>query len=315
MEVSMSWTVNDIPSQAGKLALITGATGGLGFETARALARAGATVVLTGRNPEKGAAALRKIVAEIPRADVSYESLDLSELRKVSAFADAFARRHAHIDILVENAGVMAPPTRGETPDGFELQFGTNYLGHFALTAQLLPLLINANKPRVVTIASIAARNGRIHFDDLQATRGYRPYTSYGQSKLAMLMHALELQRRSDRNGWGITAVAAHPGVAHTELIQNGPGHGTIVGRLTTVFAQMAGQPATEGALPQLYAATMPDVIAGGYYGPDGFFELKGDPRLVTPVAQARDSAAAARLWDVSEVLTGRLFPRQRLAA
>lgn len=311
----MGWSIKDIPSLTGKIAVITGATGGLGLETAKALAGAGAEVVVTGRNPQKGAAALKTIRKAHPDAVLRFEPLDLSSLAAIADFAERFAASADRIDILVENAGVMATPDRRETVDGFELQFGTNYIGHFALTAHLLPLLSKAKAPRVVTLASIAARVGRIDFDDLQAERSYRPYTSYGQSKLATLMHALELQRRSDRNGWGITAVAAHPGVAHTELIDNGPGRTSIVGSLTTAIAQMTGQPAAEGALPQIYAATMPDVRPGGYYGPDGLFELKGAPREVAPAARARDEAVGARLWDISEELTAQHFPRLRIAA
>lgn len=244
------WSIADIPSQQGKIAVITGATGGLGLETALGLAGAGAEVVVTGRNPDKGAAALRTIRATHPNANVRFETLDLSSLAAITAFAERLPASTGRIDILVENAGVMAPNDRRETTDGFELQFGTNHLGHFALTAQLLPLLMKAEAPRVVTLASIATWMGKIDFDDLQATRSYRPYTSYSQSKLATLMHALELQRRSDRNGWGITAVAAHPGIALTELIDNGPGRNSIVGTLTGAIAQMTGQPAAEGALP-----------------------------------------------------------------
>lgn len=309
------WTIADIPSQKGKLAVITGATGGLGLATAVGLAGAGAEVVVTGRNSDKGAAALRAIRRIHPDAEVSYEALDLSSLAAVAAFAERFAATADRVDILVENAGVMAPPDRRETVDGIELQFGTNYLGHFALTAHLLPLLMKAEAPRVVTLASLAARVGRIDFEDLQATRSYRPYTSYAQSKLATLIHALELQRRSDRNGWGITAAAAHPGIAHTDLLDNGPGRAGVLGGLTTVFAQVTGQPVEQGVLPQLYAATMPDVKPGGYYGPDGFMELKGKPKLVTPVARARDEAVAARLWDVSTQLAARHFPQFSLAA
>ena len=307
------WSVRDIPSQKGKIAVITGATGGLGLETAIALAGAGAEVVVTGRNPDKGAAALRTIRSAHPNADVSHESLDTSSLASVRAFAERFAAQHDRLDILVNNAGVMALPERHETVDGFESQFGTNYLGHFALTAQLLPLL-GAARGRVVSLSSIAARGGTIHFDDLMAEKGYRAFSVYEQSKLACLMFALELQRRSNAAGWGVTSVAAHPGVSSTNLIENGMGANSLSARFKPLLG-MFFQPPSEGALPQLYAATMPGVVPGGYYGPDGFMELRGKPKLVTPVAKARDEAAAARLWDISERLTSQHFPRLRVAA
>jgi NAD(P)-dependent dehydrogenase (short-subunit alcohol dehydrogenase family) len=307
------WSVRDIPSQKGKIAVITGATGGLGLETALALAGAGAEVVVTGRNPDKGAAALRTIRSAHPSANVSYESLDTSSLAAVRAFTDRFAAETDKLDILVNNAGVMALPERQETVDGFELQFGTNHLGHFALTAQLLPLL-SAARGRVVSLASIAARNGAIHFDDLNAQNGYRAWEAYGQSKLACLMFGLELQRRSTAGGWGITSVVAHPGVSSTNLIENGMGAQSLSARFKPLLGMFFQSPA-EGALPQLYAATMPGVVPGGYYGPDGFMELRGKPKLVTPVARARDESAAARLWDISERLTAQPFPQLRVAA
>lgn len=308
-----NWSVKDIPSQAGKIAVITGATGGLGLETALALAGAGAEVVLTGRNAEKGAAALRTIRETYPDADVSYETLDTASLASVRDFAKRFATRTDKLDILVNNAGVMALPDRHETVDGFERQFGTNYLGHFALTAQLLPLLSGA-RGRVVSLSSIAARSARIYFDDLQAKDGYKAWPVYEQSKLACLMFALELQRRSNAGGWGVTSVAAHPGVSSTSLIENGMGPGNIAARLKPLLGLFFQSPAN-GALPQLYAATMPGVVPGGYYGPDGFMELRGKPKEASPPEQARDTAAAARLWEISERLTAQPFPQVRLAA
>ena len=308
------WSVEDIPSQKGKIAVITGATGGLGLETALGLAGAGAEVVLTGRNPDKGAAALRTVLAAHPNANISYESLDTSSLHAVRAFAERFSAETSKLDILVNNAGVMALPTRQETIDGFELQFGTNYLGHFALTAQLLPLL-SAARGRVVSLSSIAARTGHIRFDDLQAEKSYRTWDVYGQTKIACLMFGLELQRRSTAGGWAVTSLIAHPGVSSTNLIENGMGAQSFSARLKPFVRGIFFQPPPEGALPQLYAATMPGVVPGGYYGPDGFMELRGKPRLVTPVARARDEAAAARLWEISERLTSQHFPQLRVAA
>ena len=309
----MAFSVADIPNQAGKLAVVTGATGGLGYETALAFSGAGATVVLTGRNAKKGADALARIRAVHPAADIAFELLDLGSLTSVAAFAQSFAARHDHIDILVNNAGVMMPPTRQTTSDGFELQFGTNHLGHFALTARLLPLLSGG---RVVTVSSIAHRTGSIHFDDLQLERSYNPTRAYNQSKLANLLFAFELQRRSDRAGWGVTSIAAHPGVSGTDLIQNGMGmDGGIMAPVARYVVGIFGHSPALGALPQIYAATSPAAQAGAYYGPTGFMEITGAPGVAQAKPQARDTAAAARLWTISEDLTGVRFPALAEAA
>jgi len=207
-----AWTIRDIPLQQGRRVVITGATGGLGYETTLALAGAGADVLLTGRNPAKGKAALERIRAVYPAAKIRYEDLDLSDLALVEAFADRLAGEQEAIDLLVNNAGVMTPPTRYETRDGFELQFGVNYLGPFALTSQMLPLLRKGKAPKVISVSSIANRDARINFDDLQSERAYKAFEAYGQSKLAQLMFAFELQRRSQENGWGVASLAAHPG-------------------------------------------------------------------------------------------------------
>ncbi|MGA7777003.1 MAG: oxidoreductase [Paraburkholderia sp.] len=306
------WTTNDIQSQSGRRVVITGATGGLGYETALALASAGAEVVLTGRNETKGNAALAAIRARYPRASISYQHLDLASLASVREFAERFTRAHDALDLLVNNAGVMMPPMRKETMDGFELQFGTNYLGHFALTAQLLPVLRNASAPRVVNLSSIAHKmRAAIHFDDLQFTRRYDPWTAYAQSKLAMLMFALELQRRSDTHGWGILSNAAHPGFARTDLIANGPGEHSLanmVGRWTV--QPLMSQSAAAGALPTLFAATAPEAKPGGYYGPTGLFETKGPAGVAAIAPRAQDKSVAARLWEVSEALTNLRWPR-----
>ncbi len=314
----MPFSLADLPDLSGKLAVITGATGGLGYETALALAGAKASVVVTGRNAQKGAKALAAIRAVHPKADISYETLDLGTLATVAEFADSFAARHRSIDILVNNAGVMAPPQRQTTPDGFELQFGTNYLSHFALTARLLPLL-SAGHARVVQLSSIAARTGQIHFDDLQAQRSYRPFTSYDQSKLAMLMFAFELERRSEAGHWGLTSIGAHPGVSSTALIGNGMGKGgvipSIVGSLGRTFVGIFGHDPAAGALPQIYAATMPDAVPGGYYGPTGMGEIRGVTGVAKPPRQALDRDVARRLWAVSEDLAGVRFPALASAA
>jgi NAD(P)-dependent dehydrogenase (short-subunit alcohol dehydrogenase family) len=296
------WTAADIPSQAGRTAVVTG-TGGLGYETALALARAGASVIVAGRNPAKGAEAINNLRTAVPAASVRFEQLDLASLASVEAFASRLAASHDSIDLLINNAGVMVPPARQETADGFELQFGTNYLGHFALTARLLPLLRRGKAPRVVSLSSVAARQGEINLADLQS-RDYVPMRAYGQSKLACLMFAQELQRRSDRGGWGITSIAAHPGVARTELLQNGPGAGSAMARVRSIMWFLF-QPAWQGALPTLFAATSPQARPGGYYGPDKLSETRGYPAPAKPPKAAADTDIAARLWDASEELAG----------
>lgn len=310
----MSWSTTDIPDQTGRLALITGATGGLGYETALALARSGAEVVLTGRNAGKGANALERIQTEVPNAKVSYETLDLSELGKVARFVDDFASRHEHLDILINNAGVMAPPTRQLTRDGFELQFATNYLSHFALTARLTPLLSAAPAARVVPLGSVAARQGKIDFANLQAEKSYDPMVAYSQTKLACVMFGFELQRRSDANGWGIASIAAHPGVSRTELINNGMGRSSGAG-FARRYLSFLFQPVPQGALPTLMAATAPDAVPGGYYGPQGLLEVRGRPGLASVPRQALDTTVASRLWEVSEQLAGVHFPKVARAA
>jgi len=303
-----AWTTHDIPSQRGKLAVITGANSGLGYETALVLAQAGGEVILAARNASKGRDALAQIRALSPQANVRLELLDLASLASVADFSKRLLAEGRPLDLLINNAGVMALATRQITADGFEMQFGTNYLGHYALTAQLLPLLRRAPAPRVVNLSSLAHRQGRIDFDDLQGERLYRPWKAYSQSKLAMLMFALELQRRSDAQGWGLMSNAAHPGYARTELIPNGPGANGFLWKVSTLMQPLISHSAAGGALSTLYAATSPDAKASGYYGPDGFQELKGGPAPARAMAKARDAAVATRLWDVSERLTGVAF-------
>lgn len=309
------WTTADIPPQHGRTAVITGATGGLGYETALALAGAGATVVLTGRSDAKGRAALERIAAQFPKASTSYETLDLASLSSVADFAARFAGAHNSLDLLINNAGVMALPARQATVDGFEAQLGTNYLGHYALTARLLPLLRRASQPRVVNLSSLAHRSGAINFDDLQSAQSYTPWKAYCQSKLAMLVFALELQRRSDAAGWGLMSNAAHPGYARTDLIDNGPGAKGLLWRLSKSLQPLMSHSAAEGALPTLFAATSAAARAAGYYGPNGFYEMKGPPAAAKIMPHAKDKAAAARLWDVSAALTGVSFDQIAAAA
>jgi NAD(P)-dependent dehydrogenase (short-subunit alcohol dehydrogenase family) len=301
------WTIANIPSQSGRSAVVTG-TGGLGYETALALARADAEVILAGRDPARGANSVARIKAQVPEANIRFAPLDLADLASVAAFSRRMAAEHGSLDVLVNNAGVMMPPRRRTTKDGFELQFGTNYLGHFALTGQLLPLLRAARAPRVVEVSSIAHRRASIRFEDLQWERGYRPWPSYGQSKLAMLMFALELQRRSDAAGWGLMSLAAHPGIARTDLIANGPGLNRVTELVYGLVQPFISQSAARGALPLLFAATAPQAVAGGYYGPNGFRELKGAVGSARIMPQAWNTAVAARLWEVSAALTGVTF-------
>ncbi|RZN27701.1 SDR family oxidoreductase [Bradyrhizobium sp. Leo121] len=309
------WSTADIPPQTSKTAVITGATGGLGYETALALAGAGATVVLTGRNDSKGRHALERIRAQYPKADVSYETLDLASLASVADFAGRFAISRPSVDLLINNAGVMALPKRRTTQDGFEMQLGINYLGHYALTARLLPQLRRALKPRVVNLSSLAHRSGAIDFADLQAERSYRPWRAYCQSKLAMLIFALELQRRSDAAGWGLMSNAAHPGYARTDLIPNGPGTRSLSSYFSRLLQPYASQSAAAGALPTLFAATSPAAEPGGYYGPNWFYELKGPPVEAKIMPQAKDAAVAAMLWEASATLTGVSFDQFAAAA
>ncbi|MBR0813569.1 SDR family oxidoreductase [Bradyrhizobium diazoefficiens] len=302
------WTTADIPSLSGKTVVVTGATGGLGYETAMALAGAGAIVILTGRSDAKGLRAIEGICERFPNALIAFEHLDLASLASVADFARRFAAGNEQLDVLVNNAGVMALPKRQQTEDGFEMQLGTNYFGHYALTAHLLSQLRRAEAPRVVNLSSLAHRSGAINFDDLQAKSSYRAWRAYCQSKLAMLMFSLEFQRRSDAAGWGVRSIAAHPGFARTDLIANGPGANTFQWRVGRLLQPLFSQSAAEGALPTLFAATSPTAEPGGYYGPNGFLEMKGAPAAAKIMPHAKDFAAAAMLWDASATLTGVSF-------
>lgn len=296
------WTTRDIPAQHGRTALVTG-TGGLGYETALALARADASVLIAGRNPASGAAAVAAIRQAVPGAQVRFGEVDLASLASVATFAARLTAEQDSLDLLVNNAGVMTPPQRRETRDGFELQFGTNYLGHFALTAQLMPLLKKGRQPRVVTVGSIAARRGAIDFDDLQAERSYRAFHVYAQSKLACLVFAFELSRRSRAAGWGVESLAAHPGLSRTNLLYNSPGGPTRTVYLLRRLLRLTFQPAAQGALPTLFAATDPAARDGAHYGPDRLAGTRGHPTEEPAPPRALDAAVAARLWDVSQTM------------
>jgi NAD(P)-dependent dehydrogenase (short-subunit alcohol dehydrogenase family) len=302
------WSLADMPSQAGRRAVVTGANGGLGYETALALAGAGAAVILAARSPAKGEAAVAAIRRRHPEAKLRLELLDLASLASIASFADRLATTEEGLDLLVNNAAVMSLPKRGETADGFELQFGTNYLGHFALTARLLPLLRRGRAPRVVSLSSLAARTGAIRFEDLHFQRRYKPWAVYCQSKLAMLIFAVELQRRSDAAGWGLLSNAAHPGYARTDLIPNGPGTDSLMSRMSLLIQPWMSHSAASGTLPTLFAATAAEAAPAGYYGPDWIYELKGAPKPAHIPPRAKDLAVAGRLWQVSEALTGLTF-------
>jgi NAD(P)-dependent dehydrogenase (short-subunit alcohol dehydrogenase family) len=301
----MATTQAEIPSQLGKTAVVTGATGGLGYETVLALAKAGAEVILTGRDDQKGRSAIEKISREVIGAKISYEHLDLASLASITDFAQRMHVRQS-LELLINNAGVMALPRRQTTADGFEMQFGTNYLGHFALTARLMPLLRRASGPRVVSVSSLAHRTAFIDFGDLQGARVYSPWKAYGQSKLACLIFALELQRRSNAAGWNLSSSAAHPGFSRTNLFASGPGG--LISLATNFAAPLFGHSAADGARPILFAATSPQAKPGVYYGPGGIGELRGAPAPALIMPRARDAATDAKLWDVSEKLTNTSF-------
>lgn len=303
-----------IPDLTGKLAVVTGANSGIGFGVTERLAGAGAEVILAIRNADKGKTALADLKAALPDANLAIELVDLADLSSIRAFAERLNGQGRPIHILVNNAGVMAPPTRHTTRDGFELQFGANHLGHFALTAGLLPLLRKAGSARVTTLSSGLSTIGKIHFDDLEWEHRYSAQRAYAQSKLANLLFAFELDRQSQRHHWGILSNAAHPGATFTNLQTAGPNMGTAKSdmglgmRLTTAIPGL-WQEIPQGALPTLFAATSPDGVGGAYYGPDGLGEMSGMPKLARVPRQARNKETAEQLWHVSEQLTGLNFP------
>jgi NAD(P)-dependent dehydrogenase (short-subunit alcohol dehydrogenase family) len=299
------WTAADISDQHGRVAVVTGANSGIGFFAARELPRAGARVVVAVRNAEKGAEAARAIQAEVPGAEVEVGSLDLASLESIRGFAGWFEREHERLDLLINNAGVMAPPRR-VTADGFELQFGTNHLGHFALTGLLLGRMEGREGARVVTVSSGAHRMGRVNFDDLQGERRYGRWSAYGQSKLANLLFAFELDRRLRAAGSTVRSVAAHPGYAATNLQSAAAPQPDRF--LMAITNRVLAQSAKMGALPLLYAAAYPALEGGTYVGPGGFFEQRGHPEQVEASKAAHDQEAARRLWEVSERLTGVTF-------
>ncbi|MDX9904450.1 MAG: oxidoreductase [Bacteroidales bacterium] len=296
------WTTGRIGELNGKRIVITGSSHGIGFEAAGILASKGAEVVLAVRNREKGEKAAAKIRPVNGSLPVTVMNLDLADLESVRKFAEEYTARFDRLDVLINNAGVMIPPYK-RTKDGFELQFGTNHLGHFALTGHLLPVVMNTPLSRIVTISSIAARSAKIHFDNLDGSKGYSPMTFYRQSKLANLLFAMELQNRLEVAGSTTISVACHPGISVTNLLSRGTGRET--GRVMKVLMRIVAQPASMGALPTLFAATNPDLRGGEYIGPDGPGNTKGYPVLTNDPARLYKPDLAARLWEVSEALTG----------
>jgi NAD(P)-dependent dehydrogenase (short-subunit alcohol dehydrogenase family) len=309
--VKDGWSLGDAPSLDGKVAIVTGGAGGLGYETSLGLARRGATTILAGRDQSKGAQAVARIQRILPAAHVRFEMLDLGSLASVANFAAAMAGTHEAIDILVNNAGVMALARRELTEDGFERQIGVNYLAHFALTAHLKDALCKASGGgRVVSLASLAHKRATLDLDDVQSEKSYSPVQAYSRSKLAMLVFAIELQRRAVQNHWNLVSIAAHPGWARTDIIFNGPGGGAprLRERMMTRAFNLVAQSARDGALPSLYAAMAPQVKGGAYYGPIGPGETRGAPGAARMTPQAADPVTGTRLWTLSEKLTGVSF-------
>ncbi len=299
----MTWTLDQVPQQKGRLAVVTGANIGLGFETAMALVAKNCDLVLACRNMEKAEAAKATIHAKYPKAKVTCMQLDLSSLKSVRAFATAFAEKYSRLDLLINNAGIMMPPY-SLSEDGFESQFAANYIGHFALTGQLLPLIVKTPGARIVSLSSMAHRWGNIRFDDPNFKNGYNKREAYGQSKIACLMFAYEMNRRLQKAGCSTLSVAAHPGVAYTNLTQHMP-------KFVNLFAPLMGivlNNATDGALPTLYAALGDDIHGGDYCGPKDMQQMRGAPIKVGSNRASRDEKAAAKLWAMSEVMSGVKF-------
>jgi NAD(P)-dependent dehydrogenase (short-subunit alcohol dehydrogenase family) len=300
------WTPTAMAPQTGRTILITGANSGIGYQAAREFARKGAQVLLGVRDVGKGEAARGRILAETPQAQVTVVPLDMASLASIRTFAGDFVASGSRLDVLVNNAGVMALPKREQTPDGFERQFGTNHLGHFALTGLLMPALLRAETPRVVTVASLAHRNGKMEWDNLQSEKSYTAWGAYNNSKLANILFARELDRKAREAHSKLLSVAVHPGISVTNIA--GPGS-DVKSRFMRLFGRFMFQSDEMGALPTLYAATAPEVEGGQYIGPGGRGEIGGYPKVVQPKPQALNEADGRRLWQVSEELTGVVYP------
>lgn len=308
------WTEDDIPDLSGKRALVTGAASGIGLQAAKALARHGAEVLLVDRNEKGGAEAVEAIRALRPDARVDYLSLDLSCQQAVRHFTCRLVRQGKQLDLLINNAGIQPMSKRRSTIDGFELTFGIGHLGHFTLTAGLLPLLLRSPSPRVVTVSSLVHRSGSFDWSDLQMERGYFAQRPYNQTKLANLLFARELQRRATAAGINLLSLAVHPGVTRTNIGASRKEQGKFrlidhfVSLMTFLVMSLLGQSARAGAWPTLYAATALGMVPGGFYGPDGFGEMKGSPASAKITRRGLDDAAARRLWKISEQLTGQVY-------
>ena len=295
----MKWTYHNIPDQTGTVAIVTGANAGIGYETARQLALKGAHVVMASRNEERGLEAIEKILAENPRASVELGVLDLSSLISIRRFVKSFTGKHDRLDLLVNNAGVMVPPM-SVTDEGFELQIGVNYLGHFALTGLLFPLIDETSGSRIVTVSSLAHRGGIIDLDNFRGEKHYSPWKAYEQSKLANLIFAIDLQRRLDAAGSRTKSLAAHPGWTKTDLQRHSG--------VTSLVTSLVGMEANQGALPTLRAATDFEASGGAYYGPNRFGETIGHPERAKVGNRAKDTEMARKLWAVAEEATGVRF-------
>ena len=301
MSKNNHWSTDNIPDLTGRTAVVTGANSGLGLETSRVLVGKGAEVILACRNLEKGATAVAQIKAQHAQAQIALLQLDLADLASVRGFAETFTAQYDQLHLLINNAGVMAPSKRYVTADGFEMQFGTNHLGHFALTGPLLPTLMQTPNARIVSLSSVAHRLGKMNFDDLNAEKSYNKWSAYGQSKLANLLFTYELQRHLQQANADVIAVAAHPGYTATNLQKTS--------RTFSWLNPIVAQDISIGVLPPLYAATVPDIQGGDFIGPDGFQEMRGYPHKTRSSDRSYNQADAAKLWQVSEQLTGINYP------
>ncbi|MGB0864326.1 MAG: oxidoreductase [Saprospiraceae bacterium] len=301
------WTKNDISGQEGKVAIITGGNSGLGYASALALAEKGVTVVIACRNTQKGNIAYNNIKLNFPKSNVEMIKLDLAKRSSIEEFAKTFQRKYKKLHILMNNAGVMATPQQ-KTKDGYEYQFGINHLGHFILTGLLLPILQNTPESRIINLASLAAQNGKIYFEDIMHNKKYSPFRMYAQTKLAVLLFSLELNKRLFAAGSHVKSIAVHPGGSQTNLGEGAKLNPIFRMMFSGFLSKFVMQPAKQGALPQLYAATSPDAESGKYYGPDGWREIKGYPKLLKLPASAQDEEVWKKLWEVSEDLTGMKF-------
>lgn len=306
MSSQSAWTHEDIHDLTGQTIIVTGANSGIGYEATLHLASKGADVILASRNEEKATRAIAKIQKRFPEAKTSFIQLDLADLASVQNFADTFLANHDRLDVLINNAGIMAIPKR-KTADGFEMQFGTNHLGHYALTGLLIHRLIETEHSRVVNVSSVAHRTGKIRFDDLHGDRKYNPWRAYGQSKLANLLFTYELDHRLRQLHADTIVVACHPGYSSTNLLTAGPqmNNSSLMAKMNTLSTQVLAQSAYMGALPTLYAATADDVAGGDYIGPDGLMEMRGYPKKVKSNAASQNVEHGRKLWEVSSQLTG----------